>query len=44
MEKRKAHNETATGWNKRHKGNTSHESDTASMITGSSNETQNRKG
>lgn len=44
MGKRKTHDQSATGWNKRHKGNTSHESDTALMIAGSSNETQNRKG
>lgn len=43
MQKRKTHEETAE-WKKRHRENTTLESDTASMTTSTSNETQNRKG
>ncbi|KAF3552519.1 hypothetical protein DY000_02007442 [Brassica cretica] len=44
MPKRKTHEETAAEWSKRHRGNTTLGSDTATMIIGSTNETPTRKG
>lgn len=44
MRKRKTNDETATEWNKRHRGNTLLRAGTASTITGSSSEITNRKG